>query len=389
MSAAQPKPIDPCPRADQVRVSLLPTLPVHAGISMTLYTLDLFASLQRIPEVAAEVRWPGFGAASAAGGKFESRWVRYVKYARWCRTLPGDLYHITDHSNAQLLLTLPGERTVVTCHDLYPVGIALGRIRFPGAESRLSMAPTALRLALLRRAAAVVAISQHTLHACREYLGIRASRVFLASYGVSEMFYAKGDRSAHEQFRRQANIQPGQFAILHVGSNDPRKNLGTVFEVVAALREQHNLEACLVKVGPQFGPREFDWIHRLRLTEAVRELGPLSTDETARAYAGCDLLLYPSYDEGFCRPVAEAMAAGVPVVAALCGAIPEVAKDSALLFEPDDAEGMARGILRIAESRDLRAELVERGKQAARKFTWDAHAAVVAEAYRAVWRRWV
>jgi len=388
MSAARPKPIDPCPRADQVRVSLLPTLPVHAGTSMTLYTLDLVACLQRIQEVAAEVRWPNFGAASAAG-KFESRWVRYVRYTQWCRTLPGDLYHITDHSNAQLLLTLPGERVVVTCHDLYPVGIALGRIRFPGAEGRLSMTPTALRLALLHRAAAVVAISQHTLQACREYLGLHPSRVFLGYYGVSELFYANGDRSAGEQFRRQANIQPGQFAILHVGSNDPRKNLGTVFEVVAGLREQHNQEVCLIKVGPQFGPRELEWIRKLRLTEAIRELGPLTSQETARAYAGCDLLLYPSYDEGFCRPVAEAMAAGVPVVAARCGAIPEVAKDSALLFEPGDAEGITRGILRIAESRDLRAELVERGKAAARKFTWEAHAAVVAEAYHAVWRRWV
>jgi len=388
MSAAQPKPIASSPRADQVRISLLPTLPVHAGISMTLYTLDLFAGLQRNPGVAAEVRWPGFGAASAAG-KFESRWMRYVKYARWCRTLPGNLYHITDHSNAQLLLTLPGERTVVTCHDLYPVGIALGRIRFPGAESRLSMTPTALRLALLRRAAAVVAISQHTLQSCREYLGIRASRLFLAYYGVSEMFYANGLRSTREQFRRQTNIQPGQLAILHVGSNDPRKNLGTVFEVVAALRERHNQDACLLKVGPQFGPRELDQIHRLHLAEAVRELGPLSSEETARAYAGCDALLYPSYDEGFCRPVAEAMAAGVPVVAARCGAIPEVAKDSALLFEPGDAESMVRGILQIAASRDLRAELIERGKTAARKFTWDAHAAAVAEAYHAVWRRWV
>jgi glycosyltransferase involved in cell wall biosynthesis len=251
------------------------------------------------------------------------------------------------------------------------------------------MAPTALRVALLRRAAAVVAISQHTLQACREYLGIHPSRAFLAYYGVSELFCTRGDCSAREQFRLQANIQPDQFAILHVGSNDPRKNLRTVFGVVAALREQHNVKACLVKVGPHFGPRELDRIHRLRFTQAVRQLGPLSAADTAQAYAGCDLLLYPSYDEGFCRPVVEAMAAGVPVVAARCGAIPEVAKDSSLLFEPGDAEDMARAIVRLLKSRELRAELVGRGKQAARKFTWEAHAAAVAEAYHAAWRRWV
>jgi alpha-1,3-rhamnosyl/mannosyltransferase len=82
------------------------------------------------------------------------------------------------------------------------------------------------------------------------------------------------------------------------------------------------------------------------------------------------------------------MASGLPVVASDRGAIPEVVQGTAPLFAPDDVEGMAREIVRLRESSDLRAERAGCGEIASRKFTWRAHAEAVAEAYRAVVPRW-
>ncbi len=371
-----------------LRISVLPTLPSQAGASMRLYPDDLLEGLREISDVSARVEWPPFGGDEPAG-RLARRWDRYVRYVGWVRRLQGDVFHIADHSNAQLLLALPGAQTVVTCHDLYPVAIALGRAKFAGAESRFAMAPTALRLSLLRRAAAIVAISKHTLEECRDLLGIDRARLFLGYYGISEQFQSAFVTGEAEFFRSRNGICPDQILILHVGSNDPRKNLSAVFQVVAALREKHGKSVCLVKVGDRFGSREATAIRTLRLEEAVRELGPLSAEETGRVYRAADVLLYPSHHEGFCRPVAEAMASGTPVVASNCGAIPEVAPRGEVLFAPTDVDGMAHRIVEIAESSGLREELAERGRETARRFTWKAHGEAVAEAYRAALRRWV
>jgi glycosyltransferase involved in cell wall biosynthesis len=83
------------------------------------------------------------------------------------------------------------------------------------------------------------------------------------------------------------------------------------------------------------------------------------------------------------------MASGTPVVASNRGAIPEVVQHPGALFDPEDVEGMAKRICQIAESADLRDELVQGGKLAVQKFTWEAHGADVDEAYRAVSSRWV
>lgn len=373
---------------NRVEALILPTLPAQAGMSMRLYNGELLAGLEGVSDVNARVAWPPFACPSSAGW-FTHHWIRYVRYVQWCRRLQADVFHIADHSNSQLLITLPAHRTVVTCHDLYPVAVALGRVRFSGVEPRRSMWPTALRLSLLRRAAAIVAISRHTAEECRRCFGIERKRLYVGYHGVSSRFFSNDGRDALELFRRQCLLPSERIHILHVGSNDPRKNLRTVFRVVARLRDKLGTNVCLVKVGTRFGPRENKMIQELGLTRAIRDLGTLSDEQTALAYRAATVLLYPSFHEGMCRPAVEAMASGTPVVASHRGAIPELLEDSRLLFDPEDVDGMARRIIQIGESSDLRAEIAERGKRAAQKFTWQAHGAAVAEAYRAVTSRWV
>src|SRR5207302_438501 len=150
-------------------------------------------------------------------------------------------------------------------------------------------------------------------------------------------FLSNNGAGAVESFKARHRIQPGWLHILHVGSNDPRKNLGTVFRVVAALKQKHKKDVCLVKVGAAFGPRETQAIQTMGLQEAVRHLGELSDEEIAHVYRACDVLLYPSFHEGMGRPVAEAMASGTPVVASNRGAIPEVVQHPNSLFDPVDA----------------------------------------------------
>jgi glycosyltransferase involved in cell wall biosynthesis len=154
------------------------------------------------------------------------------------------------------------------------------------------------------------------------------------------------------------------------------------------LRNRTTRPVRLIKAGDAFDSAAQQALVAAGVADSVRIFPGVSADDLAHLYRVSDVLLYPSYHEGFCRPVAEAMASGLPVVASDRGAIPEVVQGTAPLFAPDDVEGMAREIVRLRESSDLRAERAGCGEIASRKFTWRAHAEAVAEAYRAVVPRW-
>ncbi|MGB6432401.1 MAG: glycosyltransferase family 1 protein [Candidatus Acidiferrales bacterium] len=373
---------------NQLDVAVLPVLRSQAGMSMRLYVNELFDGLAATPGIDARVAWPPF-AERDMQGRLAQRWVRNVLYVRWARGLRAELFHISDHANAQLLRALPARRTVITCHDLYPVAVSRGRLRFPGAPSRAAMLPTAFRLRALRRAAAVVVISEHTRAECREFLGVSPRRMFLGYHGIAESFRSAPPREAISEFRARHRFDSRAIHVLHVGSNDSRKNLPGVFRVISALRRRTDRAVHLIKAGYGIGATELRAFAAFGAADSVTVLDNLSQDEMAQLYRASDVLLYPSYHEGFCRPVAEAMASGLPVVASDRGAIPEVVQKTAPLHAPDDVEGMAREIARLSESCDLRAERAERGRIASQKFTWRAHAEAVAEAYRSVVPRWI
>src|SRR5262249_55344369 len=154
---------------------LLPTLPFHAGISMQVYAAALTESLAGVPGVHAELLRPPF-ASRVSVGWTRSHWIRYVTYPAWAAAQQAHVFHVVDHGNAQLLWRPPGASTVVACHDLPPLAIAWGRLRFEGAPRGARMLPPALRLRALRRARMIVAVSRHTAAECERYLGIPATR---------------------------------------------------------------------------------------------------------------------------------------------------------------------------------------------------------------------
>lgn len=86
---------------------------------------------------------------------------------------------------------------------------------------------------------------------------------------------------------------------------------------------------------------------RLGLAERVHWLGQVPDEDLADLYRGADVLVQPSVHEGFCLPVREAQAAGLPVLAARAGALPETVGAAGLTFSPDDPHDLARQLGRI------------------------------------------
>ena len=227
-------------------------------------------------------------------------------------------------------------------------------------------------LALARRNADVVLVpSQSSLDDCVD-AGFDRARLRLVPHGVSVPAVSAADVAAFV-----GAYQLPERYVLWCGTLEPRKNVPTLLEAFAKVR-QTDPALGLVLVGPTgWG----DVPVRAQLAKGVRLLGFLPTDHLHAAYAGARAFCYPSLREGFGLPVLEAMAHGVPVVTSSGTAMAEFVGDGGLLVEPRDADAMAAALETVLGERH--DEFATAALKQSTKYSWDDAAALTVDAYRA------
>ena len=267
------------------------------------------------------------------------------------------------HSLHPLLLPARRAAQVVTIHDLNFL-LHPERTR---AEVRRDYPALAREHA--HRADRVVVVSQFTAGEVQRLLGLPADRISICPPGGP----AWTARTA----------QPRDGYVLFFGTLEPRKNVGALldaWEILAGRRTDLPRLVLAGKATEQSGP----WIERIGrapLNSLVTHRGYIDPAEREALYAGARLLVQPSFEEGFGLPVLEAMTAGVPVVAANAGALPEVGGDAVLLASPTDPTSFADAIERLLDDDRLVERCVAKGIARAAAFTWANTARTTIEAY--------
>lgn len=229
-----------------------------------------------------------------------------------------------------------------------------------------------------RRAAAVVTISQFSAREITALLGVAPERIHTIYPGIEPRF--RPLPPAEVARFREAQGLPERF-ILYLGTLEPRKNLLTLIQAFARLR---NPQLHLVLAGGKGWLYEplFAEVERLGLRERIHFPGYIPTETQTLWYNAATVFAYLSRYEGFGLPVVEALACGAPVLTADSTSLPEAAGDAAYLAPLDDMDAIVAGLERLLGDADLREALRERGPAHAARFTWQAAAQQTAALYQ-------
>ncbi len=336
--------------------------------------------LQNLPGPADPSEWRGpHGEAPDIRVQPRPRWAKQRGYGTafllnslyyFPRRLPAgyDLYHFTTQMLGAGARYAP--RSVVTVHDL----VAL-RVR--GNHSPLSTWLRRRHLPALRQARGLIFSSEYSRRDFLAAFDYPEERTTVAHLGVQATF----GRLQRDEARSRLALEPGRPVLLHVGSEERRKNVETLLDALAVLVRRWP-DLLLVRIG---GPssRSRRRIARHGLERHVRYLGGLSDADLGAWYSAADLFVFPSTYEGFGLPVLEAMQMGCPVVAADATSIPEITGNAAVLVgDPMDPDALAGAVVSVLDDPERRARLAAAGAARAAEFTWARTAARTAEAYR-------
>ena len=317
----------------------------HRGVSGTgVYSTRLVAALRdqgvEVVELCQPARMRRGGAnklRSAANAALDLAWTRELLPRAAAREGADVLHHPLP---AWSRVEVP---QVVTVHD---VAFARRPQDFDPAWRRFALRT---HRAAVARAAAVVCVSDASARDAIAWLGARPEQLVVAPHGPGQ------DLPPVPERRRDY--------FLYVGDDEPRKN-------VAGLVSEHKRYRSLGGSRPLV-------IAGAAAHRHGGEPDP-SPERLAHLYAGAAALVHPSKDEGFGLTVLEAMAHGVPVIAARSAAIEEQTADAALVVDPS---ALAEAMQRFDSDARLQEQMAEAGRKRASEFTWQRSAEAHMAAY--------
>jgi len=270
-------------------------------------------------------------------------------------------------------------RLLVTIHDLTHIMDRTFRRTLPSLVYARPMLAVASR-----KADHIVAVSEFTKRQIVERLRIAPEKVTVIYHGVSSHFRV----SNHEQASQAASsaLQLRRPYLLYIGTLKPHKNIPTLIRAFALLRGRRKVEHQLLIVGddPKWKEELVSLCSRLGIAGHVSFFPHVAHAILPQVYAGADLMVMPSFIEGFGLPVLEAMACGAPVVCSRAASLPEVAGHAAEFFEPSSVDDLAEAIERVLSSPERQAELRQKGLERAKQFSWGECARRHCEVYRRV-----
>jgi glycosyltransferase involved in cell wall biosynthesis len=267
-----------------------------------------------------------------------------------------DLYHVTNQFLGRI--ALKKKPVVVTCLDIIPYVL---KNDYPWAMRYF----LAKAIKALQAADRIITISDFTKRELIERLGFDEEKIETVYLGFdNNLFKARNQENA----RRKLGLPLDKRIVLHVGSEEPRKNVHSLLKALSQVKKEFP-ELMFIRLGEQ-RKETLKQTRELGLSETVKYFSSLPAERLALFYNAADVLVFPSYYEGFGLPVLEAMASACPVIVSKTTSLPEVSGQAGVSVDPFDVEAMSQAIKMIFSANSFRQPLIQRGLARSREFSW-------------------
>lgn len=256
-----------------------------------------------------------------------------------------DIFHSSDWVQ-------PASRAkkVTTYHDVVP-------LKFPNWSHPKVVAVHKKRLEIVEREIdMVIAVTESTKRDLVEVSQIPAEKITVVYEGVSNKFVCQDEKDI-ASFRQKYQL-PEKF-ILAIGGVGTRRNMDRIKDVC---KDQN-----LIITG--------------------ENIPFIPVEELPLLYASSQVLLYPSFYEGFGLPIVEAMATGIPVITSNVSSMPEVGGEAVLLVDPENEKDISNKLLDVLRDNNLRSIMIKKGLEQAKKFSWEKCAKETADVYKKILKR--
>jgi glycosyltransferase involved in cell wall biosynthesis len=305
-----------------------------------------------------------------------SRPTGQVALANALRAVEAEVYH-SPYRLFNVLTSLP---TVITIHELsmlHPEGRTRG-----DWLGKLAQFSQQAQLSIVRRAEAIICVSEFIKRELLQALDIPPERVHVVYNGVDHSrFHPRYRPEARQRAARILGIEPPY--VLALATEEPRKNLRSLLQAYAQLPEA-TPRLVLAGAGSWGHGPIYEMVKEAGIERRVRFTGYVPEAVLPDLYGGARCFVYPSLYEGFGHAVLEALACGAPVVASNRTSIPEVAGDAAILVDPTNVAALAEAMSRVLGNKAERDALRARALGQAARFSWERTARETRRVYESV-----
>jgi glycosyltransferase involved in cell wall biosynthesis len=347
---------------------------MYGGFGIGRYNRNLIANLQKIDssneyfillrkedfekekytknftKVLADFHWYGL--------------AEQVKLPQLIKSLRPDLVHFP-HFNIPILYNGP---FVVTIHDLIHQhfqldsatthGKAVYYVKKKGYELSFSTA--------LKKSKKIITVSDYVKSCLTKEWQVEESKIAKTYEGVDDSFIQNLNRINSKKTLDKFRITKPY--LFYVGNAHPHKNVERLIEAFLEVKKAHS-DLQLVLSGKD----DFFWerVERQYKNEDIKFTGYVDDLELTSLYREASAYVIPSLEEGFGIPLLEAMICKTPVVCSNAASLPEVAGEAAVYFDPKNILDMAEKITNVLDDKRLSAELIRKGLNRVKDFSWE------------------
>ena len=231
----------------------------------------------------------------------------------------------------------------------------------------------------IRYADCIIAISNFGKKELVKYFNADPEKIVVTHLAAKDIFTPRG---LEEQNRVLEKYKIPHDFIFSLGSNEPRKNIGTLVRAYMNLSENvKNVHHLVIAGGAGWLNSDTDSLIESQNSPQIHRIGYIDEQDLPALYSAACAFVYPSLYEGFGLPILEAMSCGTPVITSNTASMPEISGDAAFFFDPANDHQLTALLFDVMGNENLRKELSRKGIDRARQFSWDKTARATLKIY--------